>query len=228
MEWVSGFNRNEEGRLWIERQDQRGVKALVPPGLFRSDLSIEGERCLRVRIRLREGKSVETADFLNAISAPYLEARGQKTYVFTDQKYSVVIPAQVLVFETIATLSAIKQLLLTPSSPRQAITVFTYNDETIAIQPVSSVQQKLAGSQVERLAWIQKYPSTEAFWSSIYLGALKGKLSPRLPKASLNARMRGKLVGSTLYVTRIVAAQLVAEEPPHGFVCPAKTSGIIL
>lgn len=214
MEWISGIKRNLEGRLWIEKQDQKGGKALVSPGIFSSDLSIEGERGIRACIGLGKGKRVPTSDYLNAIGAPNLDARGQKTYVFSDAKHSIVLPAQLLVFEIIATLNTVKQLILTPSSPRQVVTVFRGNDETLEMRPSHQGQQRLAISQLERLAWMQQYPSTQAFWSSVYLSALKGQLSPQLPKASLTAQLRGKFVGRTLYVTRIVSAHLAADEPP--------------
>lgn len=217
MEWISGFKRGEDGRLCIEAQNAEGVRTATAVEDFKGRLQSEAESTRAATFELREGSVFPTERYLVAIGAAGLDSRSQRTWAFSSEDLTVVIPAQVMVFETVATYAPLKRLILSPSSPRRMVTVFA-EDGALIEKPVNTQNRtQMAPTHERRMSWAQQYPSAAVFWSSVYTSALTGRLTPRLPKGKARIYARGALDGRMFYVSRMLKCRFIPGEAPFEF-----------
>lgn len=217
MQWITGFTRDEDGRLCIKAQNAKGERAAIAAEDFKGFLQGEVERAREAKFELRGASSFPTEQYLSAIGAPGLESRCQKTWAFSSEKLTVVIPAQVLVFETIATYAPIKRLILSPTSPRRMVTVFADDGKLEEKFVHTTNRARMACTHEQRMSWVQQYPSAALFWSSVYTSALTGRFAPLLPKGTAKIYARGVLKGQVFYVTRMLTCRFIPGEAPFEF-----------
>jgi len=219
MEWVSGIGRDENGQLCLEAQWHDGPRATASLSDLRPGLGVKNTVRRRVDIDLAALRPTDAAEYLKELDLPLLNGRAQRIYMADTATGTVLFPSQLLALGLFGSTRPLREVLFRPWGPTLLMNVVV-NGERLEVASTPNKMLKLnirSPATDVRMAWVLSYPSATAGWCSVYANALNGRFDVLPPKAIARVSAHGKMIGGTLFATRLQVLELTATEAPFEF-----------
>jgi hypothetical protein len=157
---------------------------------------------------------VDPREYLDAIGVTATVPGGHEVFGLPHEGRVIHIPAVVLLSSLFGRMSAIGDRLLQAASLDQVATpCFDDGKLRVKFHRKSRLTQDSETACVQaRFVWLTCYPSAKRTWSSVYAYASQGKLSLRLPAATLSASVAGHRTSDAVYATSVSISSLVPTE----------------
>ena len=218
MEWISGFGRDNDGRLCVQAQGLDGARQLVGLDRVNASLGIKQACSRKASFSFQELRRGDTRGYLDGIGMNCWDNSAQTVYEVDCGFGTLVIPAQLLVLATLGAQAPLRRTLLTPLGPNCLMTsVFQDHGVVTSGVPRHGMGLVVFENLEIRLRWLHMHPSATAAWGSVYRNALDGRFEMALPSASVESTVFARRVGRRYLATRLQLMMIHPMESCHAF-----------
>lgn len=219
-QWACGTEWSN-GSLKLLLRDMRSGN--VECGTFNSllpELKAPGPTILKrnVSLPLEQLRCADTRDYMRAFGLPTFASGEQAVYEARVGRFTLLIPAQLLILSLFGSSSRLRQALLSPFGPELLMRPYLERGAfTMRTAEQGRIDPDGRRLDAVRLSWVYAYPSARAAWASVFQRASCGQIDVRPPAVTLNAAVRGVLSGSLFVVTKLLVWSLDTDERPLEF-----------
>lgn len=220
--------------LWMERIEGSGGR-LAPVVIDERGLRQPGKMALmstylpahkgsmpsgEVDLDLAELVRCDGAEYLQALGFGHADPSSHDFFEFSHEGRKAVVPAVAIIASLVPHHVALAEVLLSANS-LSAVSLPILNDGSLEAHGLASLPNPRAGTQ-ERVnqfkLWLAAYESAQAFWTSVYVNALAGRVGLALPAVRIRCRLyRFRKSTSSELVGRMTVQAIVPTEPPLAF-----------
>ncbi|HWK71413.1 MAG TPA: hypothetical protein VNS29_11310 [Burkholderiaceae bacterium] len=222
MEFLEGFER-KNGRL---------VGRVATPAGYEYIQDLEQLRTRGLPLSRNEWRSNGIVFDVNSLeqanTSSYIEGLGVNAsagscmhdiFVCKTQKLRLLIPTLAVIRGLFPLVPTVFGTLLSPRGLAEVCTPLE-KDGQWTVQTARRYKNRsrqVSYPMYEALTWAWLFRSGDEAWHSVYKNAAQGQIRIALPAVRINALMEGIKQGSTVFVTSMKAAALLAYDAPYPF-----------